>query len=248
MTYREGAEKYYDLFGAKADGPFYIGLAKEHGGKALELGVGTARLAIQLAREGIETWGIDNSPHMLRAADANLAKELVEVRERIHLELADVRDFSLGEGFGLVYFPSFSFDHLLERADQLKALEAIRAHVAPDGVYAFDLAHVPELRADSSWFVQRKPIDERNTVVRTGHHSTDPERRLMTINLWYEHYFDGRMTERYFEGGEVYVHTPDGIWGLLTESGFKVEDWYGGHEEQEFSDESAMMVVVARPV
>ena len=57
MSYREGAERFYDLFGAKDDAPFYIELANRHGDKALELGVGTARLAIQLAREGVETWG-----------------------------------------------------------------------------------------------------------------------------------------------------------------------------------------------
>jgi SAM-dependent methyltransferase len=247
MSYREGAEKYYDLFGDKTDGPFYIGLARKHGGRALELGVGTARLAIQLAREGIEAWGIDNSPHMLRAAEANLAREPGEVRGRVHLELADVRDLRLDERFGLVYFPSFSFDHLLERDDQLRALKAIREHVAPDGVYAFDLAHVRELKADSGWFVQRMSIDERNMVVRTGHHSTGLERRLMTMNLWYEHYVDGRMTERYFEGGEVYVHTPEGVRGLLEEASYTVEAWYGGHEGQAFNDESDKMVIVARP-
>lgn len=93
----------------------------------------------------------------------------------------------------------------------------------------------------------RKTIDEHNMVVRTGYHSTDPEKRLMTVNLWYEHYVDGRMTERYFEGGEVYVHTPEGIKGLLEETGYSVEAWYGGHEGQAFTDESDKMVVVARP-
>ncbi len=54
MSYRVGDEKFYDQFGAKDDAPFYIDLAHEHGDKALELGVGTARLAIQLARVGVE--------------------------------------------------------------------------------------------------------------------------------------------------------------------------------------------------
>jgi hypothetical protein len=47
MSYREGAEKFYDLFGAKDDAPFYIELAHVYGNKALELGVGTARLEAQ---------------------------------------------------------------------------------------------------------------------------------------------------------------------------------------------------------
>jgi len=246
MSYREGAEKYYDLFGVKDDAPFYIDLAHRQGGKALELGVGTARLAIHLARAGVETWGIDNSPHMLRAAEANLAREPAGVRERVHLDWADVRDFDLGERFGLVYFPSFSFDHLLTQMDQVSALRCIRRHLAPGGVYAFDLAHVPRLEADSGWFVQRKALDERRTVVRVGFHKTFPEKRLMSVDLWYELYEDGRMLERYHEGSEVYIHSPDGVRMLLEENGFEAETWYGGHDRCPFNDASEMMVVVAR--
>ncbi len=248
MSYREGAEKFYDVFGAKDDAPFYIGLARGHGGKALELGVGTARLAIQLARAGIETWGIDNSQHMLRAAKANLEREPQKVRSRVHLRLADTRDFDLDEEFGLVYFPSYSFDHILERDDQIKALQAIRRHVAPGGVYAFDLAHVPELKADSGWFVQKRPLGEDRMVVRTGHHNTRPEERIMTVSLWYELYEDGRMLERYFDGGDVYVHNPEGIRELLGETGYEIEAWYGGHDRRAFTPESDMMVIVPRPI
>jgi ubiquinone/menaquinone biosynthesis C-methylase UbiE len=247
MNYREGAEKFYDLFGAKDDAIFYIDLAHEHGDKALELGVGTARLAIQLARVGVETWGIDNSQHMLKAAEANLGREPPEVRNRMHLELADVRDFDLNENFGLVYFPSYSFDHILERGDQIKALKTIRRHIAHEGVYAFDLAHVPELKADSGWFVQKRPLDGDRMVVRTGHHKTRPEERIMTVSLWYELYEDGRMLERYFDGSDVYVHSPEGIRGLLKKAGYEIEACYGGHDRRGFTPESKMMVIVAHP-
>jgi len=248
VSYREGAEKYYDLFGEKDDVGFYLGLAKEHGGRALELGVGTARLAIQLARAGVETWGVDNSPHMLSAARKSLSRESAEVRGRVHLELADVRGLDLGERFGLVYFPSFSFDHLLTREDQCSALEAIRLHVAPGGVYAFDLAHVPEVSRDSGWFVQRKPLDERRMVVRTGHHHTDPRSMRMSIDLWYELFEDGRIVERFFEGGDVHIHSKEGIVELLSENGFRVRALYGGHDRRPFEEGSEMMVIVAEPV
>jgi SAM-dependent methyltransferase len=145
--------------------------------------VGTARLAIQLARVGVETWGIDRSQHMLKAAKANLDNEPQEVRNRIHLELADVRGFDLNEDFGIVYFPSYSFDHILERDDQIRALKAIRRHIALGGVYAFDLAHVPELRGVSNWFVQKKHLDGNRMVVRTGYNVMKPEERIMTRAL-----------------------------------------------------------------
>jgi len=248
MTYREGAEKYYDLFGEKQDEPFYLDLARKHGYKALELGVGTARLAIQLARAGVEVWGIDNSPHMLRAAKAKLTKEEPDVRRRVHLKQGDVREFSLPEQFGLVYFPSFSFDHLITRNDQVSSLRCVLRHLTSDGVFAFDLAHVSKIEAGSGWFIERKALNDRRTVVRLGFHKTNVERRLMSMDLWYELYENGRMLERYHEGGEVYVHDPDSVKHLLAESGFEIAEWYGGHEKERFTDISKMMVIVARPL
>jgi len=60
MTYRLAA-KFYDLFGSKNDLDFYRELALQTGNKALELGVGTGRVAIELAKAGITVMGIDKS-------------------------------------------------------------------------------------------------------------------------------------------------------------------------------------------
>lgn len=246
MTYREGAEKYYDLFGAKYDAPFYIDLAIRHGRRALELGIGTARLAIQLARAGVETWGIDNSPHMIRTALANISKEKPEVRQLVHLEQADVRNFDLGEQFGLIYFPSFSFDHLLTHEDQASALRCIRKHATHASVYAFDLSNVVE--KERGWFVQRKPLDNKRTVMRLGFHRTRPEKRQISVDIWYELYEEGRMVERYHECGEVYPHSPESIKQLLEENGFGIEAIFGGHDRCPFTGDSEMMVIIARPI
>jgi ubiquinone/menaquinone biosynthesis C-methylase UbiE len=82
MTYRLAA-KFYDLFGSKDDLEFYKELALHSGGEALELGVGTARVAIALAKVGVTVVGIDNSVHMLRVAREELAKESEAVRRRV---------------------------------------------------------------------------------------------------------------------------------------------------------------------
>jgi SAM-dependent methyltransferase len=246
-NYLEGSEKFYDLFGEKDDVPFYVAQARRGGGPALELGVGTARLAIQLAVAGVEVWGIDSSSHMLKAAEANLAGEAEDVRLRVHLSHADARDFELPTRFSLIYFPSFSFDHILVRDDQLKALRNVRRHLAPGGVYAFDLAHIPEIKVGQGWFVERRPYGEGQMVVRIGYHRTNAERRLMSMNIWYELYEDGRMLERYFEGSDVYMHTSEGIRGLLSEAGFEVAELYGGHRGEPFTPGSPMMVIVAKP-
>lgn len=80
MTYRLAA-KFYDLFGSKNDLRFYKELALQSGNKALELGVGTARVAISLAKAGITVVGVDNSVHMLK-----ITKESKAVTSRVILK------------------------------------------------------------------------------------------------------------------------------------------------------------------
>lgn len=158
-----------------------------------------------------------------------------------------MRNSDLCERFGLVHFPSFSFDHLITRRDQESTLRCVARHLALSGVFAFDLAHMPKLEGSSGWFVERKPLGDRRTVLRLGFHRTSPERRLMSIDLWYELYENGLMLERYHEEGEVYVHDPCSIKRLLEESGYQMLERYGGHNREPFTDGSKVMDIVARP-
>jgi SAM-dependent methyltransferase len=247
LNYQEGAQKFYDLFGEKDDVEFYVAQARKRGGAALELGVGTARLAIQLARAGVETWGVDTSGHMLRAAEANVSSESPEVRARLHLSLGDAVDFSLPQRFNRIYFPRSSFDHILDPARQRAALLNVRRHLAPGGVYVFDLYLAAEPKAGSGWFVQRKSLEDGSTVVRSGYHVTRPEKRLMSLDMWYDHVVDGHVTERFYEGSEVYVHDADSVRALLKDSGYEVLEEYGDHHGKPYRDGDSLMVLATRP-
>jgi ubiquinone/menaquinone biosynthesis C-methylase UbiE len=245
MNYLEGAEKFYDLFGEKDDVDFYLSVAKKYGPKALELGVGTARLAINLAKAGIETWGIDTSQYMLNAADQKIKKLRAKVRNRLHLRKADVIDFQLPEKFNLIYFPSSSFDHIINPDDQQRALENIKLHLTPNGAYIFDLYLVSNLKQDKGWFIERKKKDDSKYVLRTGYQATDLEKKIMTLNMWYEVYKNGRMTERYHEGSKVYIHSAEGIRKLLNETGFRIVKEYGNHNGKPFQKKDNIIVIIS---
>jgi len=245
-SYQEGAERFYDLFGEKDDVEFYVEQAKRNGGKALELGVGTARLAIQLARAGVETWGIDTSQHMLNAAEKNIAEEDPETQARLHMVLGNAVDFRLPQKFDMICFPSCSFDHILDSEDQRAALFNIKKHLAPGGHYVFDLYLVKELKADRGWFVQRKELEDGTKVIRSGYHVTKPEQRLMSLDMWYDHVEDGRVTERFHEGSDVYVHDVEGVRALLDETGFEVVEMYGDHHGEPYEEGGGLMVFVTR--
>jgi SAM-dependent methyltransferase len=123
-------------------GPFNTALAREAAGPVLELACGTGRLAVPLARNGHEVVGLDASPAMLRAARAKARAAGLEVA----LVEGDMRSFALPRRFGLVVVGCNSLAHLTGTEDLLACLAAVRRHLAPGGILAFDAVN-PDLRA-----------------------------------------------------------------------------------------------------
>ena len=80
--YRAGAKHYDDAYSVKvdlADRDFYLDLAEEYGRPVLELGCGTGRITIPVARQGVDITGLDASPSMLGV----LRRKLVEEPQQI---------------------------------------------------------------------------------------------------------------------------------------------------------------------
>jgi len=97
----------------------------------LELGCGTGRTLIPIARAGIECVGLDASPAMLRVLQAKAP----EIRA-VH---GDMRTFDLGRRFRLVTCPFRALSHLLDVDAQLACLASVRRHLEKDGAFAFDV-------------------------------------------------------------------------------------------------------------
>ena len=119
---------------------FYRHEAKR-GGPVLELACGTGRLTLPIARDGHEVIGLDASPAMLAAASRRAAQRGTAAR----FVLGDMRDFDLGRHFRLVIVSCNSLAHLTRTEDLRRCFAAVRQHLAPGGVFAFDVVQ-PNLR------------------------------------------------------------------------------------------------------
>src|SRR4051812_49717217 len=88
--------------GTLGDIPFYVELAAETEGPLVELGVGSGRVAVPVARQtGRRVLGLDSSAGMLERARARCAAAGADVE----LRLEDITAFRLEEPAGLLYFP-----------------------------------------------------------------------------------------------------------------------------------------------
>jgi SAM-dependent methyltransferase len=129
---------------------YYVRLAREAKGPVLEYGVGNGRIALHVARAGIEVFGVDLSRPMLDDFRARLALEPKQVRARVSLAEGDMRMYSLGKRVPLVYAPFNCFLHLYTRPDVEAFLARVRAHLAPGGRFVFDFSvpHGEDLARD----------------------------------------------------------------------------------------------------
>jgi SAM-dependent methyltransferase len=127
------------LYRERPDVAFFVDAARESGSPVLELGCGTGRVLIPIARAGIDIVGLDSSPSMLAICRGHLEQEPPAVRARIELVQGDMRSFDLGRTFGLVTIPFRPFQHLVTVEDQLACLGSIRRHLRPGGALILDL-------------------------------------------------------------------------------------------------------------
>jgi len=245
MTYRQAA-KFYDLFGSKNDLQFYKELALQSGKKALELGVGTGRVAIPIARAGITVVGVDNSVHMLRVAREKLTRETEAVRRRVILKRGDMRNFELKQSFPFIYIPASTFDHNIIVEEQKGTLNCVYKHLEKNGVFAFDLEQTMPDKPQTSWWIDRKEIDGRRMVVRSIFTRRDTIKCTCSLDLFFDIYKNGKLLERYHEYGEVAIISKDEVTKLLEENGFRVESIYGDFNKSKYRNDSPRIVLVTR--
>lgn len=108
------------------------------GGKALELGIGTGRVALPLQRVGVEVHGVDISEEMVARLRAKPGGERIPVTIGSFAETWE-------EGqFDLVYVLFNTFFALLTQEEQVRCFQEVARHLLPHGVFVVE-AFVPDL-------------------------------------------------------------------------------------------------------
>jgi SAM-dependent methyltransferase len=216
-TYDAIAE-LYDPWSASVveDVGFYLEEARRSGGPVLELGVGTGRIAVPIAAEGIPVIGVDSSRGMLDVCARRAALAGVE----LDLRVGDLREPPVTERVPLVICPFRSLLHMHTDEDRLAVLESVSRLLLPGGRFVFDVfaPGAQDIAATHGRWLER----ERGIYERASWNEQD---RTLTLTVR-------------GESGETTMAlawlAPEEWRALLEQAGFEVEACYGWFDRSSY--------------
>lgn len=147
----------------RADLPLWRELAAASPGPVLDVGAGTGRVALDLARRGHRVIALDRDPELLEALGER-ARGLP-----VRAVRADARAFSLDEPVGLCLAPMQTIQLLADATERASFLRCARAHLRPGGRLACALADAAEGVVVGPWAAP--PAPDRGEIGGTWYES-----------------------------------------------------------------------------
>ncbi len=139
-TYARFYDLIYHQLRDSVDKEFFLQELKQVKGKVLEMGVGTGRFFVEALNQGVDIYGLDISESMISVL---LDKLSPEHHKRISLQ--NMVNFHFADRFELIVAPFRVMMHLLDKNEQLAALNNVYRHLKSNGKFIFD-TFVPDLR------------------------------------------------------------------------------------------------------
>jgi SAM-dependent methyltransferase len=221
---------------------FYRQLLAE--GPIFEVGTGTGRVAVPLARDGLEVWGIDQSPAMLRRARSRGAGI-----STLRLVEGDVRTLRLERRFKAALFTLNAIWHFSDAESQLQSLRSVAAHAESGGLIVVDTSnpHSMDDHGANGLIRLRHRYRSGGEEVSTFSAAWDDEgAQILTLDLWYDRAgktgavrrSSARLVLRYLYRYELEL--------LLRLAGLRVEQLYGSYDLDPYETASPRLLAVAR--
>ena len=235
---------------------FFLEYAARLDGPVLDLGCGTGRVLLPLARRGHRVTGLDISQLMLRRCREKLAAEPEPIREQVRLVEASMHSFALEEKFDLIFSAFRSFQILTSLEHEFSCLRCVHEHLEDDGRLILGLfdPHLPYLidKSRQQEWGEDAPFrlpDGRVVTLRNRNPGTDLARQIIDCELiYYVEHQDGRR-ERLVQAFQLRYFFRYEMEHLLARAGFELEEVFGDYDRSPFGARQPQeMVLVARKV
>ena len=223
----DGDPEHDPMFSSEAIEPVVDFLAERaRGGAALELGIGTGRIALPLSQRGVQVHGIDLSEAMVARLKAKPGGD------RIPVVIGDFATAKVEGRFTLAYLVYNTIQNLTTQEAQVACFQNVAAHLEPGGCFVIEVGR-PDVRGERL----------RIFDFSEGHIGID-EYDFLNQGLISHHYTrteDG--TFRYGWGPFRYVW-PSELDLMARIAGLRLRERWSGWQGEPFTSESTKLVAV----
>jgi ubiquinone/menaquinone biosynthesis C-methylase UbiE len=222
-------------------------VAREVGGPVLELGAGTGRIALELARMGLMVTGLETSRLMLQRAKDKAEK--LSSKLRVEWVEGDMTNFSLGgRKFKLILAPFNVLQDLGDITDLERCLRCVAEHLEPDGKFVA-IVQTPRWQALTIEHRYLKTVHNKRTGELINFYQTlevDPIWQKLRGSYEYEIWDqNGRMRQVIAPFQGSYLTCPE-MALLLRAARMQIDHIYGSFAREELTLKSRQMIFIAR--
>lgn len=228
----------------KEDLPFWLDLAAQAGGPVLELGCGTGRVLIPLAKAGYRLTGIDRNPAMLRFLLANIDED---ISPKPQLVVADMCQFNLEAKFSLVILPCNTFSTLSEN-ERIACLCCVHKALIPGGRFAVSTVNPGVLHSLPP--CSRSEIEDEFLHPQTGNpvqvsSSWRRNKRAFIVTWTYDHLLPDGLVEHLVVENVHYIVPLDTQIDEIQRQGFSVDEYFGDFKRSGYAEDSPHLIILA---
>jgi SAM-dependent methyltransferase len=237
----EKSAHLYDLFDNKDNIDFFSRYAKR-AGEILDVGAGTGRIAIPLAKHGVRVIAVEPSAAMRNQFQKKLDAH-PELRDCVALIVGTAASFKLARSLPAAFL-SGGFDHFLDPVERLASLENIGHHLQIGGTLVFDV--FLGLMKDSPLIPAGEVKTEDQTIRRLVGSKILPDRKI-EVTLVFETYQNRTLRERIEQRSWAGITDRDEIHHLLTQTGFTVKQEYSDYQFTPYREGDPLLILEASP-
>ena len=242
---------FYDWENAQTlgrrDVAFWRRVAGGASGPVLELGCGTGRVSLPLARAGVNLVGIDRSAPMLDHARRRITKSPTrQIAKSLRLVRGDIRTLPFGDGaFPMVLAPYGILQSLIRPRDLTATLASVARVLVEGGTFGIDLVpDVPKWREyENRVQLRGRAGGARLTLIETVRQ--DPKRHLTTFEQKYVEQRGGKTREHCFDLTFRTLSVRQ-MTRQLERAGFRIEAVLGDYRGRPWDDRADVWIIMAK--
>ena len=207
----------------------------------LDLGCGTGRMTLELARRGYDMTGVDYSVEMLdiareRAENAGFSDKMLWLCQ-------DITEFELYGTVDVTVSCLDTVNHITSSTELSKCFSLVHNYLIPDGLFIFDVNG--KYKFENTYGTEAYVIEDENSFC-VWQNYYNPKSRICDFYITlFEDNGDGTY-QRYDEEQRERMYTLRSLKKLLSDNRFEFIGAYSDFDFGEGSDESDRIYVVAR--